>query len=84
MSQGYLWLLEAGQRAPSVCVAEDLAAALTFRSEDYARLSAAAVVDPGRSDPAARLRDLRPGLASTPQAQDTADYGGARRCGLQS
>jgi transcriptional regulator with XRE-family HTH domain len=52
VSQGHLWLLEAGQRVPSAIVAEDLAAALTLTAEEREQLRAAAVDDAGRSNPA--------------------------------
>ncbi|WP_405580689.1 helix-turn-helix domain-containing protein [Streptomyces sp. NBC_01092] len=52
VSQGYLWLLEAGQRAPSAVVAEMLAAVLALTDEEREQLRAAAVDDAGRSHPA--------------------------------
>lgn len=52
VSQGHLWLLEAGQRVPSAAVAEDLAAALALTAEEREQLHAAAVDDAGRSNPA--------------------------------
>ncbi|MET7890636.1 helix-turn-helix domain-containing protein [Streptomyces mirabilis] len=52
VSQGHLWLLEAGQRVPSAAVAEDLAGALALTAEEHEQLRAAAVDDAGRSNPA--------------------------------
>lgn len=52
VSQGYLWLLEAGQRVPSTAVAEVLAEVLALTPEEREQLRAAAVDDAGRSNPA--------------------------------
>ena len=54
VSQGYLWLLEAGQRVPSTAVAEVLEEVLALTVEERAQLRAAAVDDAGRSNPARR------------------------------
>lgn len=52
VSQGHLWLLEAGQRVPSAAVAEVLAEVLALPAEEREQLLAAAVDDAGRSNPA--------------------------------
>ncbi|MGP4008166.1 helix-turn-helix domain-containing protein [Streptomyces sp. 4N124] len=52
VSQGHLWMLEAGQRVPSASVAEDLVEALALTPEESGQLRAAAVSDAGRSNPA--------------------------------
>lgn len=54
VSQGHLWLLEAGQRVPSVAVAEQLAAVVALTVEELEQLRATAVDDAGRSNPARR------------------------------
>jgi len=51
ISPGYLWLLEAGTRAPSLDVALDLARALQLPELVVGRLLAAAVSDAGRCSP---------------------------------
>lgn len=48
---GYLWLLENGQRVPSMAVAELLADTLQLKLAECRQLFAAAVVDAGRSHP---------------------------------
>ncbi|MFC5670830.1 helix-turn-helix domain-containing protein [Streptomyces incanus] len=52
LTHGYLWLLENGQRTPSMAVAELLADALALTLEECKQLYAAAVDDAGRSHPA--------------------------------
>jgi len=54
VSQGHLWLLEAGQRVPSAAVAEVLVEVLALTTEECNQLRAAAVDDAGRSNPARR------------------------------
>ncbi|MGC2997423.1 helix-turn-helix domain-containing protein [Streptomyces sp. G35A] len=52
LGQGYVWLLENGQRVPSMAVAELLADALALTLEECRALYGAAVDDAGRSHPA--------------------------------
>lgn len=52
VTQGYLWLLENGQRCPSMAVAERLADVLALTLEECRALYGAAVDDAGRSHPA--------------------------------
>ena len=54
VSQGHLWLLEAGQRVPSAAVADVLAEVLALTPEEREQLRTAAVDDAGRSNPARR------------------------------
>jgi transcriptional regulator with XRE-family HTH domain len=51
IGQGYVWLLEAGQRTPSTKVAELLADVLQLRLGECRQLFAIAVDDAGRSHP---------------------------------
>lgn len=48
----YVWLLERGERTPSMVVAELLADVLALRLDECRQLYAAAVTDAGRSHPA--------------------------------
>lgn len=51
IGQGYLWLLEAGQRTPSMKVAELLGDVLQLRLDECRILYGCAVEDAGRSHP---------------------------------
>lgn len=51
IGQGYVWLLEAGQRAPSMAVAELLADVLALTLPECRTLYGCAVEDAGRSHP---------------------------------
>ncbi|MCT9078791.1 helix-turn-helix domain-containing protein [Streptomyces fulvoviolaceus] len=52
LGQGYVWMLENGQRTPSMKVAELLADTLGLTLDECRTLYAAAVSDAGRSHPA--------------------------------
>ncbi|MFI9174877.1 helix-turn-helix domain-containing protein [Streptomyces lincolnensis] len=52
LGQGYVWLLENGQRTPSTAVAELLADALNLRLDECRQLYGWSVDDAGRSHPA--------------------------------
>lgn len=51
IGQPYLWMLEAGQRTPSMAVAELLAETLALTLTECRQLFAVAVDDAGRSHP---------------------------------
>lgn len=51
VSRGYLWLLETGQRCPSLIVADALIEALGMGDESAERLRAVAKTDAGRCSP---------------------------------